>query len=489
MLKNSRYLSLYKCSMKKGGTLIYNSISIEVKKNHPLYPYFQKICNAYKRMYNATNFYIRNTMTGIKKSPEERFANETGVLHFVHTCLQKWNKGSQNYPLPEKWFLNYNKLDAIFKLSNNADYRSLPIQTSQQAIKDCTEAWSSFFKIRKDYKQHPAKYKGKPRIPKYKKTDMATATFTNMNCKIKEYDFTTSYGREIHTSQLSFPKTKDKLLLGGYSFEGKRLKEVKVKPYYGRFKVFLILESLGDMESPEVQPKRCYGIDLGVENFAAIANNIGVRPMVVKGGFLKARNQYYNKMKAKLKSILDRSGSGQQTSKRLNRMYRKRKNFLHDAFYKISHFIIREAVKDQIDTIFIGKNDGWKNEINLGRKNNQEFTSLPHAKFIQILTVVANKYQIQVIRVEESYTSKASLLDLDDLPVYKEGDTQNYTFTGKRTRRGLYRSNDGTFLNADINGAGNVIRKGLSDAFDLLDLNFLVENPRIVSFKDLYKTG
>ena len=128
-------------------------------------------------------------------------------------------------------------------------------------------------------------------------------------------------------------------------------------------------------------------------------------------------------MKAKLKSILDRSGSGQQTSKRLNRMYRKRKNFLHDAFYKISHFIIREAVKDQIDTIFIGKNDGWKNEINLGRKNNQEFTSLPHAKFIQILTVVANKYQIQVIRVEESYTSKASLLDLDDLPVYKEGDT------------------------------------------------------------------
>ena len=440
-------------------------------------------------MYNTTNFYIRNTMTGIKKSPEERFANETEVLHFVHTCLQKWAKGSQNYPLPKKWFLNYNKLDAIFKLSDNADYRSLPIQTSQQAIKDCTEAWSSFFKIRKDYKKNPSKYKGKPRIPKYRKTDMTTATFTNMNCKIKEYDFTTSYGRTIHTSQLSFPKTKDRLSLGGYSFVGKRLKEVKVQPYYGRFKVFLILESLDDMESPEVQPKRCYGIDLGVTNFAAIANNIGVKPMVVKGGFLKARNQYYNKVRAKLKSILDRSGSGQHMSKHLNRMYRKRKDFLYDAFYKISHFIVKEAAKDQIDTIFIGKNDGWKDEINLGCKNNQEFTSLPHAEFLRILAVVANKYRIQVIPVEESYTSKASLLDLDDLPVYKEGDTQNYTFSGKRIKRGLYRSGNGTLLNADINGAGNVIRKGLPEAFDLMNLHFLTENPRIVSFKDLYQVA
>ena len=317
---------------------------------------------------------------------------------------------------------------------------------------------------------------------------MTTATFTNMNCKIKEYDFTTSYGRTIHTSQLSFPKTKDRLSLGGYSFAGKRLKEVKVQPYYGRFKVFLILESLDDMESPEVQPKRCYGVDLGVTNFAAIANNIGVKPMVVKGGFLKARNQYYNKVRAKLKSILDRSGSGQHMSKHLNRMYRKRKDFLYDAFYKISHFIVKEAAKDQIDTIFIGKNDGWKDEINLGRKNNQEFTSLPHAEFLRILAVVANKYRIQVIPVEESYTSKASLLDLDDLPVYKEGDTQNYTFSGKRIKRGLYRSGNGTLLNADINGAGNVIRKGLPEAFNLLDLNFLAKNPRIIRFKDLYKT-
>ena len=207
-----------------------------------------------------------------------------------------------------------------------------------------------------------------------------------------------------------------------------------------------------------------------------------------KGKFLKARNQYYNKIRAKLRSILDLSGSGQHISKRLNRMYRRRKNFLHDAFYKISHLIVKEAVKDQIDTIFVGKNDVWKNEINLGRKNNQAVTSLPHAEFIRILTVVANKYQIQVIPVEESYTSKASLLDLDDLPVYKEGDTQNYTFSGKRIKRGLYRSGNGTLLNADINGAGNVIRKGLPEAFNLLDLNFLAKNPRIIRFKDLYKT-
>ena len=123
-------------------------------------------------------------------------------------------------------------------------------------------------------------------------------------------------------------------------------------------------------------------------------------------------------------------------------------------------------MKEGIGTLVIGKNDGWKQNIEMGKRNNQNFVSIPHARFIQMLTYKVQLVNIRVEVTEESYTSKASLLDLDPLPVRTNGDEEKYIFRGRRVERGLYRASDGRYINADVNGAGNIIRKVARDAFE-----------------------
>ena len=162
---------------------------------------------------------------------------------------------------------------------------------------------------------------------------------------------------------------------------------------------------------------------------------------------------------------------------------------IRDFFYKAAWFICRNALRDGVQVIIAGHNKGWKDGASMGNRNSQSFVSVPVDSFLSILKHTAWKNGIAYILTEESYTSKASLLDMDYIPVYKEGDSAKHVFSGKRVKHGLYRTAGGVLFNADINGAGNIIRKVYPDAFRGMDLSYLWETTLAIGCRQLYPIG
>ncbi|GHO67600.1 transposase [Ktedonobacter sp. SOSP1-52] len=241
----------------------------------------------------------------------------------------------------------------------------------------------------------------------------------------------------------------------------KAINQVRIVPRKGFYVVEVIYKK--EVKQADVNPAYYAGIDIGMNNLVALTSNKpGFRSVLVNGRPVKSVNQFYNKRKAELQSKLGHTG----TTRRMERMTNKRTRRIDHYMHTVSKRIIDLLVKEQIGVLCIGKNDGWKQEANLGKRNNQHFVQIPHARFIAMLTYKAHLVGIRVEITEESYTSKASLLDLDPLPVHDpNNDKEKHTFSGKRVKRGLYRASNACALNADINGAGNIIRKVAPDAF------------------------
>ena len=486
-------------------------INIQPTKDAVLCDYFAENTTAAKCMYNAANFYIRNTMTGIRKSPEERTACETEVLHYVFTGIQKANlharenyekklkkyqdmhteKGDKlaadlkckvfPYPTKEKWFLSYGVLDAIFKYTDHPTYRRMNSQVNQNAIKKTVKSWKSYFQLQKDYAVHPEKYKARPRIPGYVKNLAMTAAYTNQTAK---------FIRKDGHVYLRFVNHKPPVLIGKESlYSGMTYVKTEVKPQYGGYSILLTFKE--DIILPEVPkfPKRILGIDVGVDNFCAVANNFGDIPFLIKGGAIKSMNQNFNKERSRLLSEVTKgsdSTHSKKETKRLHALSRKRETRLRDFFYKTAWYLVRYAKQQQAEVIVAGHNEDQKQNICIGRQNNQNFVSIPFCRFLDILRYTAAKAGIPVVLREESYTSRASLLDLDAIPAYKKGDTTNHTFSGKRVHRGIYKTDKGLFINADINGAGNILRKEYPYAYDGQELSYLYETTKVVSYTDIY---
>lgn len=486
-------------------------IMIRPDKDAVLCRYFEENTTAAKCMYNAANFYIRNTMTGIRKSLEERTSHETEVLHYVFTGIQKANAHSYEiyckkqeeykkiggmagavamsklkykvvpYPTRDEWFLSYTVLDAIFKYTDHPTYRRMNSQVNQNAIKKTVKSWKSYFQLRKDYVIHPEKYKARPRIPGYIKQPAMTAAYTNQTAKFIRKD-----GR----AYLRLVNHKPPVLIGKEPlYADMTYVKTEVKPQYGGYSILLTFKE--DIILPEVPkfPKRILGIDIGVDNFCAVANNFGDTPFLIKGGAVKSMNQNFNKERARLLSEVTKGSDSTHSvkkTKQLHTLSRRRETRLRDFFYKTAWYLVRYAKRQQVEVIVAGHNEDQKQNICIGRQNNQNFVSIPFCRFLDILRYTAAKAGIPVVLREESYTSKASLLDLDAIPAYKKGDTINHTFSGKRVRRGLYKTNSGFFINADINGAGNILRKEYPYAYDGQDMKYLCETTEVVSYTDIY---
>jgi putative transposase len=211
-----------------------------------------------------------------------------------------------------------------------------------------------------------------------------------------------------------------------------------------------------------VDPALYAGIDIGMDNLAALTSNQpGFVPVLINGRPMKSTNQYYNKRKAELQSKLGHPGRTARMERITNKRNRRIDHYMHTA----SRWIIDILVAHGIGTLVIGKNDGWKQEANMGKRTNQNFVPIPHARFISMLSYKAELVGIRVMLTEESYTSKASFLDRDEMPVYDPKQKEKPKFSGKRVKRGLYRASDGTLINADCNGSSNIIRKVAPDAF------------------------
>jgi putative transposase len=431
-----------------------------IKPGHRLFTYLEEACQKAKNLYNTTNFYIRQVFTAYGRNeplqPLQQQVMDTLETHIDAINERRWKNRSRPFELPsrEQPFVSYPFLDALFRVMEQPDYRALPAQSSQSIMKGVFHNWTSFFASVKEYRHHPEKYTGKPNIPGYARRLVKEVVFSNQECVIKKGKL------------LKLPKTRLQLNIGKLGCTDGQLKQVRVVPSHGHYIVELVFAC--PMEHKEAGQERgvsahpsdfLMGIDLGVDNLATIVTTTGSQPWIVKGKIVKAINQYYNKMKAHYMGIL-RQGKepreGVHTSKRLERLHRKRHLKIMDVFHKASHHIVKLAVDQHMGTIVIGHNDGWKQASSMGRRNNQSFCHIPHQMLIRMIQYKAAEQGIEVQLTEEAYTSKASFPDRDSLPRYGEEGT--WTFSGKRVHRGLYRSTNG-FLHADVNGAANIMRK------------------------------
>ncbi|WP_416828935.1 RNA-guided endonuclease InsQ/TnpB family protein [Ectobacillus polymachus] len=455
----------------------YATYQIRIKKGHKLYPYFLEMCQNAKNLYNTTNFYIRQVYTALRTDkPLQPLQQE--VLHTLQEHIEIMNENQLRayqkrvqrqkkkpvekrkkikcnlftLPTKEQSSLSYNFLDCLFKTMKQQDYINLPAQTNQAVMKKLFQNWKSFFASMKLYQKQPSTFTGRPRIPNYIKSSMREVIFTNQVCKLQE-------------KYIRFPKTSLKLNIGKLFGIIKNLKEVRVSPAYGKFIVEIVTEETNT--APEhVDNHRYMSMDLGTNNIATIVTNTGATPVLVKGNVIKSINQYYNKQKSYLLGIL-RHGKepkeGPHTSARLERLHEKRFLKIKDFFHKTSYHIVHFAVQHKISMIVIGKNTSWKQNSNIGKRQNQSFCHIPHNLLIEMITYKAKRKGIPVQVVEESYTSKASFLDNDAIPTYGEEDIP--VFSGKRIKRGLYRTKENKLLNADVNGSYNILKKAVSKAF------------------------
>ena len=363
-----------------------------------------KICFLSKNLYNLANYYIR-----------QEFINN-----------RKW--------------IRYKELNSLLK--GTSDYKLLPIQTSQQVLRLLDKNWISFFKSIKDYSKHPDKYKGRPKLPKYKHKTKGRniVTFTDQQCKLKD-------------GYIHFPKRSEILPL---KTKVNNLKGVRIIPQATCFVIEVIYEN--PVEIHELKENTYLSIDLGINNLVTCVNNIGLQPFIINGRIVKSMNQYYNKFKAVYQSYIGDKGN----SNRINRLTLKRNNKIQDYLHKTSRFIVNYCLKYGISTIIIGKNKEWKQEINIGKTNNQNFVSIPFDTLIRQITYKAEEVGIAIITNEESYTSKCSFLDLESVE-------KQVTYLGKRIKRGLFKSSKGILINADVNGAYNILRKAVSNVFNKID--------------------
>ena len=342
-------------------------------------------------------------------------------------------------------YLNYNEIQR--RMQSHEAYKALPAKVSQQILMVLDRNWKSFFEALQAYNEDPSKFLGRPKLPKYKhKTE-------GRNILVYTIQALSKRGLKRGLIQPS-------MLPIEVQTKQKDIDQVRIVPRKGFYVVEVVYEK--DVKQADVNPAYYAGIDIGMYNLVALTSNKpGFQSVVVNGRPVKSVNQFYNKRKADLQKQLGHTG----TTARMERMTNKRNRRIDQYMHTASKQIIDLLVKEGIGVLCIGKNDAWKQEANMGKRTNQNFVQIPHARFIAMLTYKAELVGVTVKVTEESYTSKASLLDLDPLPVRKNGDDTKHTFSGKRVKRGLYRASDGRSINADINGAGNIIRKVAPDAF------------------------
>lgn len=434
-----------------------------------LYPYFDDLCRKSKLLYNAALFRVRNIFTGYDK--EHRTENEVEVFQEV-ALLQR------SYPnMHVRRVISYTHLEKMMRVTENADFFSgLPRQTAQQMVKQSVTDFKNWLASLREYKKHPEKYLGKPKMPRYKKSDLTTVIITNQDAVL--------YRDDIGMS-LKLPLQKQRLYFSNLSSDPV-LKEVKIKPYYGRFLLCLTLEEQDVAFDPS--GSHVCAIDLGTDNFAAIVCD-DHSSVIYKGRAVLSKIQWFHKQRAKYVSIITKGHEKKHAvSKRLRDLSFHYANFVKDQCHKISRSIIDFCMEHQCGTLILGVNLLWKQRSNMNKINNQNFVSMPITLLRTMITYKALNAGIRIIEQEESYTSKADLIANDRIPTYGVDD-KDASFSGKRIKRGLYRCSNGMILNADCHAAANIMRKAIPDIWkDTRDYTFL-SAPDVYGFHKLNLKG
>lgn len=364
-------------------------------------------------------------------------------LYQIRQSIFERNKSDKENKKP---VLSWAQLVSEFRKQDQSDMKALPSKVSTNIIKMLGSNISSYYQLLKGYNDKSnKKITNKPRIPGYlhKIKGRYVVEFTNQTFAKKRGE-----NNELilcpKDLRISIPTKVD------------NPKCVKIIPQSGYFFIDVIYE----VKEKSLRKTHKYaGIDLGVDNLAAVTFSDGTNPLLVKGLKVKYINQGYNRLIAKSQSKLPKN---QKTSTHIHRLFRNREMKLQSEFHKITGFLAEFFDEMALEKIFVGKNVGLKSGISIGKKGNQNFVQIPYNKFISQLKYKCELRGIEVIEQEESYTSKASFIDCDVVPVWKN-DGRKYTFSGKRVKRGLYKSKNGKFINADVNGSYNILVKGLNN--------------------------
>jgi IS605 OrfB family transposase len=325
-------------------------------------------------------------------------------------------------------------------------YRALPAKVAQWVLRQVTLAWKGYFAACAAWQADPSRFLGHPKLPKYlDKRGRNLLTYTEQAIS-------------------RAPKHRGSVVPSGVAIRVETrqtaIDQVRIVPHASHYTMEVVYER--PVTRADVDPARVAASDIGVNTLAAVTfNQPGLAPFLVNGRPLKALNQWYNTRRACLKGKLP---AGVYVSRQLDLLTDKRHRQMADYLHVASRRVVDQLVRRRIGTLVVGKNDGWKQAISLGKRTNQNFVFVPHAWFVEMLRYKAELVGIHVVVTEESYTSQASFLDGDPLPVYDPARPPP-VFRGRRVKRGLYRAGDGRRLNADVNGAYNILRKVVPDAF------------------------
>ena len=384
-----------------------------IKKSHPYYDMFCEFTHLSKNLYNHANYLVR-----------KEFVDNGKWLRYFDLC--KLLKSDLDFP----------------------DYRNMPAaQSAQQVLHLLDNNWKSFFKSIKDWSKNKDKYSGQPRLPKYKPKDgKMVLPLTNQQVRVK--------GNLLHFPQSFCGFTVKPRCVTLDNFE--KINQVRIIPKGHSF-CLEVVYSISVESELRSDNGRYMSIDLGLDNLATVVTNTGLNPIIINGKGLKSNNQYYNKKKAHYQSVAKQMNNQHYTN-RLYRLTQKRNLKVEDYLHKTSRYIVDFALKHQINTIVIGNNKDWKRSSSLGKVTNQAFVSIPHQKLIDKICYKAQLCGIQVLLTEESYTSGTSFLD-NELP------EKTYYNKKRRVHRGLFVSNKGIKINADVNAAFQIMKKVFPNVF------------------------
>ena len=375
----------------------------QIRRSNPWWDYCETVCFASKNLFNTA-----------------QYSNRQSFL-YGHGALTQAT------------------MDKLFNSDSN--YKALPAKVSQLVLHQVADCWLSYFKALKAWQLDPSGFTGKPRLPGYIKSDGKNLIKFNIQTVSKA-----EFKKGFIAPSMSPIRVPVK---PGLSFVD--IVELRLVPKIGCYVLEVVYD---DKQSGWKLTNQglSAAIDIGIDNLATIVfSDPSIQPLAVNGKPLKAENQWFNKEVARLRSAL-----GFGTSHKIQNIIRNRNNFVHSYLHQATAKIAAELNDLGVTEVAIGKNPQWKTKCNMGNRNNQQFVQIPHDKFVKMLTQKLENLGITVKVGEESYTSKASFLDWDIIPTWKPGKVNSIKFSGKRVATKKYRAQDGTLINADVNGAFNI---------------------------------
>lgn len=388
----------------------------------------------------------------VKQKVKHLSIAEYGILReLCHTAKNLANEAIYNvrqYYFTEGEYLNYEKNYALLKDSPN--YKMLNSNMAQQILKEVDGSFKSFFGLLKLAKN--GKYSFKDcKLPRYLPKDGFTTLvigFVRLNGNKLILPYSNAFRKTHKPVEIKMPPI----------LADKHIKEIRIIPKSGArfFEIQYIYEA--ECIQRNLNQNNALALDLGVNNLVTAVSNRG-GSFIIDGRKLKSINQWFNKENARLQGIKDRQGDKRKTTNRQKVLADKRNRQINDYMSKTAKKIIDYCIAHDIGKLIIGYNETFQRNSDMNRRNNQNFVNIPYGKLCSKLEYLCELNDIVFVKQEESYTSKASFWDNDTIPVYNADNPKTYSFSGKRVRRGLYRTADGRLLNADVNGALNILRK------------------------------